>query len=382
MTSGGLQATDSFRLLCGILSCKGDSSDAERELRGLGGAEAYAGLLNVSYDYLLTPALYRGLERRDLIRVVPGDLADFLRQTYRLNVERNRRIKDQVNEVVSALGGRDIEVLPLKGAAHLFQADEVLSGERMLGDIDMLVDPGDVHEAVIALNKLGYVGDESLALKKRYHDVPLTHPDREALLELHIDFGPQRHLVPVANVFQQSIVTATNGDCVSVPCGTMQVFHNIFHAQIQDRNHEIGLTSLRQLHDLRMLCEIFDNRIAWAEVERLMVSGRYKGIMNHYLFQANRLLDLDVPPEYRNRFGARVHFFRCSLQRRLPLTTRVLRFFASITGEFYRCRLEHLQGRSLGRIELWVKRWSVLREELAKYKWGIFSRLRRDWNGP
>jgi len=134
------------------------------------------------------PALYSTLKRNDLLRNLPGDLADYMAEIYTLNHNRNLSIIEQSREIARLLNEAGIEPVFLKGAAHLLQGLYREPGDRIMSDIDILIHPDQIQQAADILCQNGYSHPEVLAnddFEKHHHLPGFENPDRTAMVELH-----------------------------------------------------------------------------------------------------------------------------------------------------------------------------------------------------
>jgi len=73
-----------------------------------------------------------------------------------LNRDKNNEIIDQALAIASLLNQEGISPIFLKGTAHMLDGLFQDIGERMMGDIDLLVDENDMVRAAEILNQNGY----------------------------------------------------------------------------------------------------------------------------------------------------------------------------------------------------------------------------------
>ena len=106
--------------------------------------------------HLVAPALYACFRDRGLLGLIPAEVENYLRFLHGLNEERNRRLKQQAIEILSALNEAGIEPLLIKGSALLMIIPEHRLGTRMISDLDLVVDKGAVERSVARLLSIGY----------------------------------------------------------------------------------------------------------------------------------------------------------------------------------------------------------------------------------
>jgi len=206
--------------------------------------------------YVFT-ALHLQLKRAGLLAELPTDLVEYMEEFTNLNRERNRAILDQALEVNTLLHQNNIIPIFLKGAAHLLDGLYEDPAERMIGDIDFLVDEKDMVRAAGLLIRNGY---ESGAEYNPKHFRMLKHyprlfrDDRPADVEVH------RRVVraPYEDVLDYQIVSGSkrkSGPMSSafVPGNSHQIIHDILNYQVNDRGYYHGEMFLRQSYDLFLL---------------------------------------------------------------------------------------------------------------------------------
>ena len=90
-------------------------------------------------NHLILPVIYLKFKSHALIKYLPEELSDFLKEVYELNLSRNNQILEQIHEITDILNKGNIFPVFLKGVGNLL--DKLYSdvGERILGDIDLLV---------------------------------------------------------------------------------------------------------------------------------------------------------------------------------------------------------------------------------------------------
>ncbi|MDD8025695.1 MAG: nucleotidyltransferase family protein [Acidobacteriota bacterium] len=130
---------------------------------------------------------YRELKSRRIpMELIPVDLGDKLRETYRLMAVKNTSLFFHAREVLKSLAGHNLPVIALKGLALA----ESIYGDialRPMSDMDLLVKKEDLIRAGRILLTLGYKQDlpawESM-LDIYHHLPPFTNP-RGTMIELH-----------------------------------------------------------------------------------------------------------------------------------------------------------------------------------------------------
>ncbi|MFW6310017.1 MAG: nucleotidyltransferase family protein, partial [Prolixibacteraceae bacterium] len=112
--------------------------------------------LSLCSNHFVLPAIFVQFRNADLLYVFPQDLAEYLKEIYELNAERNQLITGQVREICKKLQEKNIEPLFLKGTGNLLDNLYADAGERMIGDIDFLVHEKDFFETARLIMDLGY----------------------------------------------------------------------------------------------------------------------------------------------------------------------------------------------------------------------------------
>lgn len=317
----------------------------------------------------LGPVLYRSLVTKDLLDGVPKDISRSLKRRFVLNTVLNERTKTDIAEAVAVLNRAGIEPLLLKGGLHLFEAATVDLGTRMMADIDVLVPEDRLMDAVEALRAVGYREDEEDEAWT-YHYRPMSRPGSTRPIELHRYVGEQTELLPVEEVWNEAVPVPAEGLQMRALCPSHRVFHNIFHSQIQDRGHELGMIYLRQLRDLADVCARHATAIDWAAVRARADKYDLVPQLRARLYQAAQLFGLSIPGELSPTLGARFHHRRCLVQLRSDRLMAAVLTWAGATHPFKRHAINLIYGSTTGPLELNAYRlrhaWYLIRRHRGR----------------
>ncbi|MBB3610614.1 hypothetical protein FHX11_003565 [Rhizobium sp. BK602] len=210
---------------------------------------------------LLTPAIWSSMLERRQQDMLPQDVASFLGYIHHCNVERNRRLRMQLEELVGAMNASGIVPTLTKGAALLVCEKAERPTSRIMRDLDITVADEERQIAERCLLQLGYAPIEALGWG-RSKDV--------GAVDLHFPPGryPQYWPSPsLAERHRREVEVGRGRACVL--SATLQAQHWIVHDMLKDGH-------LWNLHiDLRNLFELYrlstgDSAIDWSELRILL----------------------------------------------------------------------------------------------------------------
>ena len=97
-------------------------------------------VVKASTGHYVFPAIYYNLKRANFLHYLPEDLVFYMKHITDLNRDRNQQIIEQAKEINTLLLDNNITPIFLKGTGNLLESlyDDI--GERMVGDIDLLVE--------------------------------------------------------------------------------------------------------------------------------------------------------------------------------------------------------------------------------------------------
>ncbi|MEO5788567.1 nucleotidyltransferase family protein, partial [Gelidibacter sp.] len=110
----------------------------------------------IASKHLMLPALYCRLKAKGLLPLIPNDLNIYLKEIAAINRGRNEILLKEAHEVSEIFKKENIEHVFIKGMALLAGNTFKDQAERMIGDIDILVAPNQLHKAFEILTKFGY----------------------------------------------------------------------------------------------------------------------------------------------------------------------------------------------------------------------------------
>ena len=113
-------------------------------------------IVRVSTANYVLPALYCNLKSVDFLKYLPHDLVAYMQYITNLNRERNKQIIKQAKELNKLLLANDIKPIFLKGTGNLLAGIYEDIGERMIGDIDLILSKKDYAKAITVLRDDGY----------------------------------------------------------------------------------------------------------------------------------------------------------------------------------------------------------------------------------
>lgn len=281
----------------------------------------------------LGPALYVSLSRAGKLDQLPTEVLDYLKWLHDRNLERNVRLRSQLEQAVSALNGRGIEPVLLKGAIQIFSVPDRDLGARMTSDLDISIDPADDRSAREALGALGYASTARSNELGRAEDVGTVElhglPNRRSASYLDGDLR------------FASVRVERAGAAAWIPSPTARALHLIVHDMIKDGDLWRFKLDLRHLRDLAELAAA-PSDMDWQEL-----AGRLSDVTGSRALEAQAFA-------LRDLFGTVVPDFLCTRRARMRHRARLV---ASGTG----ARAAAL--RVIGKLS-----WGIHRM-MAGYRW-------------
>jgi hypothetical protein len=358
-----------FVLLC---RCLGRETSPEplcaldRELAS--GKVDWVCLAALANRYLVTPALYESLRRKELLDSLPDDFRLYLGEVHSRNGARNAAIRRQAEEAIAALNVAAVVPLVLKGGASMFE-DASGDSASLVGDLDLLVRRSDYARSEAVLRDLGYE-----AADDRSHARDFVRPHDLAAIDLHRDVGRQRLLVSADDAWRAAAPLPLGPLHALALCPTHRVLLGVFHSQVHERNHLLGEIPLRRLHDFAVTVERHGAAIDWGAVEARMRALGLGHVLQVWLHLADRLLGTPVPQPAAT-WRTRLHLRRCLLQLRHRRLALVVYTASKATERFARVHIDYASDarkpfrRNAHRLR---RGWRLLR----RYRWGLWRRVR------
>ena len=133
-------------------------------------------------------SIFCRLKQKQLTNYLPEDLNIYFEEITEINRNRNQTLLNQTIEISSLFDKHKISHVFIKGVALLAMECYKDLGERLIGDIDVLIDPAQIYKAKQLLLQCDYVSTEFTLFgkhKKHRHLPRLIHPERIGAVEIH-----------------------------------------------------------------------------------------------------------------------------------------------------------------------------------------------------
>ncbi len=217
---------------------------------GIGGASPEE-IIWLANSHLVSPALFTSLKKAGHPDF-GDDLMEYLEEIHRLNCARNQRLRMQASELASELNKVGITPTFIKGARFLFLHEDETSCDRMLSDLDVVVEEEAAQTAVSALGRIGYDllqkdadGKHTVGAFSRTKDV--------GSVDLHVRYpGPPKiadDLRSRGRLERRTVEGAT----IFLPDRALAVVITIIHEMLHDHHLRTGGIAVRYLMDLEFL---------------------------------------------------------------------------------------------------------------------------------
>ncbi len=208
----------------------------------------YEKLVKNTSSHLMIPAIYINLKKKKYLKKIPEDLKKYIEEIYVINRTRNETLLKEINEISEILKSKSIDHVFLKGSAHVICKIYNDIGERMIGDIDILVS-NDSVQSIKALRDFNYHDSEYNFFEDR-HMPRQINKNKIFAIEIH-----KRLLRKNLNIFNTNDLLKSKIYTNGIPTLNFsnQLKHNIYNYQINDYGNLKLSYSYRSLYDSFML---------------------------------------------------------------------------------------------------------------------------------
>ena len=253
-------------------------------------------LMKLASNHLMLPALFFNINKKNLPHLFPVDFIECIKNIYSINKARNEVLLDEAKELSELLYKNNINHIFLKGTALLLSNVFEDIGERMIGDIDFIIQHRD-EEKVNSILDLSH--NNSLRLFKPTHltrsvykKIP-TEPHLELLEPKYRWFFNSKKLI---NDFKD--VTKT----IKTPAKSFLFDHCIYAIHIKDQGIIKSYHSHRSIYDIYKLdCK-----------HSLTINNIKKNIfIKHFFITINKfkIFDIQIVPDLSSYYFEKLFRF-------------------------------------------------------------------------
>ena len=209
--------------------------------------------VEVSSKQLVLTTCYCRLEQRQMLSSIPKDLALYMQELSSINRNRNHTLISEIKVIIQAFNTNNINYVLLKGAALLMGNYFEDLGERMVGDVDILVSSDDITKAYQLIIDLGYKQSKYFNYEvNNFRHLPRQFTsDKLAVIELHKSTLDKKykHLIEDNLILNQKVKIQD----VSIPNTYFLNLVNIMGLQLNSKGYQYRHWFLRNLYDSLVL---------------------------------------------------------------------------------------------------------------------------------
>lgn len=254
--------------------------------------------------HLVLPALYCRLKSKSLLHVLPEELHTYLEELTAINRNRNASIIEQAHSLSALLHQNTIEHVFLKGTALLLSGTFEDIAERMIGDIDILINTNQTELAFDLLKNNGYYPiSQTLGYSffGHKHLPRLKTKQHISAVELHekLFVSYKDKALINANV----LLEKQTQHKVPIPSMDHLLRHNILNYQINDNGKLHNSISFRSAYDTVVLLRQQDFK-----------KGKYRDSVFKSYFNITGLFFEDIGKTFDVRTNFSTAFYRFKLK--------------------------------------------------------------------
>ena len=146
----------------------------------------FENLIKLASSHLMLPALYFNINKKNCSCLFPDDFIAYIRNIFAINKARNEILLSEAKELSELLFENNIKHIFLKGTALLLSNVFEDIGERMIGDIDFIIQHKDEKKVEKVLEKNNYLSPHTDSLFRLFKP---THLPRRVNKNKTIEIG-------------------------------------------------------------------------------------------------------------------------------------------------------------------------------------------------
>lgn len=210
-------------------------------------------VVKLSTKHYVFPALYCNLKRAQFLHYLPEDLVNYMKHITDLNRERNLNIIEQAKEINKLLLDNNITPVFLKGTGNLLERLYEDIAERMVGDIDFIVDKNiaDKTLKLLSKNQYTYLSKTTKQLGYLKHYPRMIKNRSINAIEVHVEMTLKKY----SPIFNYQIIKPQlrKIDTFTLLSYGHQITHTIINKQLNDYGYLHKNIALRNYYDLYLL---------------------------------------------------------------------------------------------------------------------------------
>ena len=212
-------------------------------------------LIKLASRHLMLPALFFNINKKNISYLFPKDFVEYIKNIYSINKARNTVLLKEAKELSELLYKNNINHIFLKGTALLLSNVFEDIGERMMCDIDFIIQHKDEEKVEKILEKNNYFTNNIIDLFRVFKHKHLTtrvNKNKTISIEPHLELlSPKYRVVfnskKLINDFKVETKT------IKTPSKPFLFDHCIYALQIEDKRFFNSYHSHRSIYDIYKL---------------------------------------------------------------------------------------------------------------------------------
>ena len=207
-------------------------------------------LIKLASGHLMLPALFFNIQKKKVSYLFPEDFIEYIRNIFEINKARNKILLSEAKELSELLYKNNIKHIFLKGTALLLSDVFEDIGERMVGDIDFIIQHKDEERVKKVLYNNNY--SSLFWIFKPTHLARIVRENKTIAIEPHLEFlEPERRCFfnskELMNDFKEEI------KMIKTPCKPFLFDHCIYGINLRDKGFFTSNHSHRSIYDIYKL---------------------------------------------------------------------------------------------------------------------------------
>ncbi len=294
--------------------------------------------VEISSKHLLIPVLYVKLKKSNKLKVLPAELVNYFREIYNINRRKNIILIKELHYLSKIFNHNKIDHVFIKGAANIVSKVFFDIGERMVGDIDVLIDEKNKDFCENILERNGYKNIKYSFFENR-HLTRKVNKKKMFSLEVHTKvINEPKKVNNNLNFLENKLVI----DNLKVPNIKNQILNLFYSDQLNDNHFYFLSYHYRSIYDLNCLLTKFDG-----------TNFNFDRYINNFLMITKKL---NIKNNIYNNNNYSFNEFRFDLGLKNRLYRKIEKSFLRLFFKFFKIPKQILELITNSEYRLYIKK--------------------------